>query len=397
MAWPRLLIAARIALASLASFSTLTGPVEIAHAQTTKKPSVRDELPPAARKDWDAALELFEARDYEKALVQFSRVYELSKHPKVLYNMGVCERQLLHYARAVEFFQRQLAEGAGKLTPKEEQDVKDTINVLSQFVSTLEVESSEPGATVYIGERAAGTTPLAKPLSVDVGPQRVVVRKDGFKDFVQDVAISRNKPEKIVAKLEPLKVTALVEVSAIGAPNASIWIDGIDRGPAPFRGQLELGRHTFRAQAPGFVTATQTTEVASTDPLKIQLALAEERHEGKVRIVARPAGAIIEIDQRVVGSTVWEGVLPTGGHQLRISKPGYADYVSDISLRDDQVRRIEATLTADKSKGVFLWATGAVAIVAGGAIASYFVFRREADPVQGTLAPYIVTTNYGLR
>jgi hypothetical protein len=398
MAWPRFatVLVAPIALTVFATSHQVWAQAAPA-APTAKKVSLREELPANARKDWDTALEFYDANDYAKALVQFQRVYELSKHPRVLFNIGVCERQQLHYARAVEYFRRELTEGAGKLSPKDEQDAKDLIAKLQEFLSTLEVESKEAGASVLLDDHQIGVTPMAKPVAVDVGPHKLLVKKDGFKDFVQDLSISRGKPEKVTVKLEPTKLTALVEVSAAGAGNATIWVDGIDRGPTPFRGQLELGRHTFRAHAPGFVDATQTSEVTSTDPLKIQLSLATERHEGKVRIVARPAGANIEIDQHVVGSTVWEGVLPTGGHQLRVTKAGYQDYVTDISLRDDQVRRIEASLVEDKSKGVFIWATGAVAVLAGGAIASYFVFKKSEDPVQGTLAPYIVNTSYRLK
>src|SRR5436309_2877201 len=71
-------------------------------AAQPKAHSLRDEIPPAVRPDWDAAIGLYETRDFAGALVQFQKVYELTKNPKVLQNVASCERAMLHYARAAE-------------------------------------------------------------------------------------------------------------------------------------------------------------------------------------------------------------------------------------------------------------------------------------------------------
>ena len=78
---------------------------------------VRAQLPEPARKAWDAAKQLAGASDYSGALVEFQRAYELSHNPRVLFNVGVTEKLLTHYARAVDAWEKELSEGAGKLTP----------------------------------------------------------------------------------------------------------------------------------------------------------------------------------------------------------------------------------------------------------------------------------------
>lgn len=370
----------------------------VAFAQTRgrpRPPTVREQLPDAARREWDAARELFDAQDYQGALVEYLRAYELSKNPRVLYNVGICEKNLRRYARALARFQQQLAEGAGKLSPEEEQNVKEAIAAIEPFVSTIEVTSNEPGAMLYIDGLEAGQTPFAGPIPIDVGPHQLRLHKPGFQDATQNVAIAGNAGAKVNFKLEPLVKTALVTVNVVGAPQAHVVVDGVDMGLAPFKGEVGAGRHTFEARAPGYVTARQTSEVRYKEPLEITLSLSAERHEARVRIVAKPEGATIEIDGKVVGSTTWEGVLPSGGHQLVVRKPGYDTYSTELALNDDQTRSVTVDLKPQRDSSWILWAAGTVAVVAGGAVASYFVFRpADPVPVTGTLNPGVVVANY---
>src|SRR5262249_31920931 len=72
----------------------------IASAQPKKK-TLRDELPPAAQSAWDDAIRAtgYNPPEWDKAAASFQQAYEISKNPKVLFNVAVCERNLFHYAR----------------------------------------------------------------------------------------------------------------------------------------------------------------------------------------------------------------------------------------------------------------------------------------------------------
>lgn len=392
-----LVVLAASALAAPAAAQPAAPGAPGAAAATAKVKPIREELAPDARKAWDAAVDLFTAKDFNGARVEFQRAYDLSKNPRVLYNVAVCERQSLHYARAIETFQKELAEGTGKVPPKDLEDIKQTIEVLKPYVASLDLKVAEPGATVSVDDAdVPGTTPLPKPIPIDVGKHTVKVRKDGFK--VASVEVEAHQGEGAIqreVKLEPLKVTVMATVDVTGATGASVWIDGVDMGPAPFKGQVEVGRHTVTARAPGFVAASQTSDVAAGQALALTLTLAPERHEGKVKIVARPEGAVIEVDQKVRGSSAWEGVLPTGGHQLRVSKTGYADYVTELTVRDDQTRTVDARLVEDKTRGLAFWATGAVVVIAATVITSVVVFKaKDPDPVQGSFDPGVVNSHF---
>ena len=373
---------------SLVLTVVLAAPSGFAAPKAPKPKTVREELPDAARKDWDAARDLLDTSDFAGALVEYQRAYEQSKNPRVLYNVAICEKNLRHYARAEATFKQELTDGAGRISPQEEADVKAAILALEPFVSTLEVTANEPGATLLIDGEEMGKTPFDKPVPIDVGPHELRLHKDGFVDGVQQVTIAGGAPAKAAFSIEPAVKKATVSVAVTGAPGASVVIDGIDMGQAPFKGEVVAGRHTFEARAPGFVPARQTTDVVYKEPLNIALDLAVERHEGHLRIESTPAEATIEIDGRVVGSGTWEGPLAAGGHQLIVKRSGFQTYTSEISVSDDQSRDVSATLVKEKGSNWVAWTIGTVLVVAGGGVAGYFLFQpNNQSPVVGDLSP----------
>ncbi len=382
-----LLVAVSLATASPVAFA------QPRKAPTAKVKAIRDELPDSARREWDAALDLYGNKDFKGAAVAFQRAYDLSKNPRVLFNLGVCYKSLGQYWRAASALREELAIGAGKLPPSEEADAKATLALYEEQTSTLEVTVNEPGATVYVDDIERGVTPLKEPLVVNTTSRTVKVRKDEFLDATQEVNLDRGKLTKITVTLQPRVKRSLVSIKVDGAAQASIFVDGTDMGPAPFKGEVVEGRHTFEARAPGFVTARQTSEVKNKEPLNLVLTLASERHMAKVRIVTQPPDASISIDGKTVGTGTWQGLLTSGtGHQLVARRAGYDVYTEEIVVKDDDSRSITAILPEESSRTWVWWTIGTLAVVGGGAVATYFVARQdEPKPIEGTVKPVGIT------
>ncbi|MCU0693650.1 MAG: PEGA domain-containing protein, partial [Polyangiaceae bacterium] len=307
---------------------------------------------------------------------------------------GVCDKNLARYARAVEIWNRQLREGASLLSSEEVETTRAAITAAEQFVSTVQITANVEGAVLLIDDETSGTTPFAAPVAIDVGRHVLRLRKQGYQDQTVEVTVAGGMAEQATFKLEPVLRTALVTVIVPGAPGASIFVDGTEMGPAPLKGELPVGRHTFEARAAGFVTARQTSDVVYQQPLDIILAMARERHEGKVRVRADEADAVITIDGKVVASGQWEGVLPAGGHQLTVRKPGFVTFTTDIALNHGQVRDVSVPMRMEEKGAAWVWWTaGTLAVVAGGAVAGYFVFRPTKEtPVTGTWNPGLLPT-----
>jgi hypothetical protein len=359
---------------------------------------VRTQLPDAARKAWDAAKQLAGASDFRGALVEFQRAYELSHNARVLFNVGVTEKLLTHYARAVDAWDKEQTEGAGQLTPAELQELKNAIAIVQQFVTTIDVTASEADATLAIDDYPVGKTPFAGPVRIDVGKHVLKLSKEGFVDAVEPVDVAAGARTPVAFKLEPLNKTALVAVTVGGAPTATVFVDGRDMGPAPFKGELSADRHTIEARSPGFVTVGQTVDVLYRQPMSLVLTLSQERHEGRLKVSA-PEGAAISIDERTVGTSTWDGVVSTtGGHQLVVTKPGYQTYSTEVFVADDQVREVSVPLNSEVKTSWVAWGVGTLLVVTGGIVAGYYVFRpSEPSPTPGTLTPPLTTASHGLR
>jgi hypothetical protein len=347
---------------------------------------VRSQLTENARKAWDAARQLAEAKDYKGALVELQRAYELSNNPRILFNVGALEKLLTHYARAVDAWDKELREGAGKLSPAEAGEARSSIAIVQQFVTTIDVTANESDATLFIDDYPVGKTPFAAPVRIDVGRRIVRLSKDGFVDASQTVDVSSGARTPLIFKLEPKNKTALVSVTVGGAPSATVFVDGKDMGPAPFKGELAAERHTIEARAPGFVTVGQTVDLLYKQPMSLVLSLSQERHEGRLKVTA-PDGAEIAVDARKVGSGTWEGVVSTtGGHQLVVTRPGFQTYSTEVFVADDQTREVNVPLNREVGTSWVAWGVGSLLVVTGGIVAGYFVFRPATEsPFVGTL------------
>jgi hypothetical protein len=366
----------------------------VAAAQPARPIDVRSQLPETARKAWDAAKQLAGASDYKGALVEFQRAYELSRDPRVLYNVGVTEKLLTHYARAVDAWEKELKEGTAELTPAEVQEIRSSIAIVQQFVTSIDVTANESDATLSIDDVPVGKTPFAGAVRIDVGKRTVKLSKEGFIDSVQTVDVASGSRMPVTFKLEPVTKTALVAITVGGAPSATVYIDGKDVGPAPFKGELTAERHTVEARSPGFVTVGQTVDVQYKQPMSLVLTLSAERHQGRLHVVA-PEGAEIALDQRAVGSGTWEGVVSTtGGHQLVVRKPGFQTYSTDVFVADDQTRDVNVTMNKEVGTSWVAWGIGSLIVVTGGIVAGYFIFQPANGPVaNGTLPPGYVPSS----
>lgn len=393
--------ACRIATVVLAALLTAHAPrPAAAQPRPAAAPpgDVRSQLPEPARRAWDAAKQLFGANDFKGALVEFQRAYDLSQNPRVLFNVGITEKSLTHYARAVDAWDKELREGAGKLTPAETSELKNAIDIVKQFVTTIDVTANEPDATLYIDDYAVGKTPFVGPVRIDVGKHTLKLTKDTFVDAVQQVDVASGQKTPVNFKLEPKSKTALVAVTVGGAPSATIFVDGKDMGPAPFKGELSAERHTIEARAPGFVTVGQTVDVQYKQPMSLVLSLSQERHEGRLKVTA-PEGSEIAVDEHKVGSGSWEGVVSTtGGHQLVVTKPGFQTYSTEVFVADDQTRDVNVPLNREVGTSWVAWGIGSILVVTGGIVAGYFVFKpADQSPYTGTFNPGLTTAGHAIR
>jgi hypothetical protein len=369
---------------------------QAAPPSAAKKSSIHDELTGDARDSWDRGLELFSRQRWDSAGAEFQRAYDLSRNPRVLFNVGACEKALSHYTKAIEIFKRELAEGAGKLTPEDETRLRDNISGLSDFVSTLVVEVNEPDATIIVDDETVGKSPMQKPVDVNIGRRKIVVQKPGYTQAGDTITVLGKTPAKLSLKIEPIIKTSLIEVNVQGAPSAIIKVDGKEVGTSPYKGRLTVSSdpHVITAEAPGFVPVSQPVTLKEGEPTTLTLALSREIAQGRMKIRAQPSGAIIELDGKFVGADVWEGPVGTQStHQVTVKKEGFYTWTHDIEVKPGQEKPVSVELNEDRHPSWVPWVVGTILVVGAGTVATYFIFApKDQEPVRGTLPPYTVQT-----
>jgi hypothetical protein len=123
----------------------------------------------------------------------------------------------------------------------------------------VKIESSPPGATIYIGDKSCmiGQTPWQGKLSP--GENSIMVELAGYElqTVTMKVARSRRLQQKFVAlvkKADPPKIEVKADADPKGVAGAQVWIDGEMKGQAPVIVTVNAGRHLLQLKKDGFET-----------------------------------------------------------------------------------------------------------------------------------------------
>ena len=388
--------ARRIALA--VSFTLVVPPAVASVPRTAwaqaRKP-IRDSLPLEARGHWDAGVALAQRKNWDGARSSFKAAYDVSKNPRVLFNLAVSEKELGRFAAALEYFKRELTEGKGQLFSDEESEIKAAISGLEKFVAHVTIDVSEKDADVYINDDKVDNSKLPGPITVQIGTVRIRAVKAGFAEATETISPAGGGNATVTLKLQPLVKTSRVNVSVVGPPNAIVKIDGKEVGPAPYAGQVVVTAdpHQFSAEAPGYVTTTQSAIVRDGETLNLTLQLAPEQEKGKLLVFAKPEGATIEIDGKPVGASRWEGPVDARTHQVVVKKQGFYTWSYDVDVPKGGERSVSATLNEDRNTSFVPWLIGT--IVVGTALVVGIVLLAtppDEQPADGTLSPFKLGT-----
>ena len=205
-----LLAALAISLATTSSFA------QPADDQSTDS----NEALEKAREHYQLAIELYQAGDYEQALVEFERAYKLSPNYRVLFNIGQTAITLRNYPLALRSFEQYLEDGGNNVPKDRQENVKSDIESLKRRVARIDVNVNEEGSEVLIDGEVTGVTPLEEPLMVNAGRHTILVRKRGWIEQRRSVTL---------AGAEIVNLTIELEEATSDSPVPLVWPPGGDR------------------------------------------------------------------------------------------------------------------------------------------------------------------------
>lgn len=308
-----------------------------AHAQSIPsppagKPTAADEA--TAKKSFETGLKLYGEGAFAEALVSFEQSYKLGGRPSALKNMAQCHRNLKHFVEAYEAYDQMLTLHEAALPAGDKAAVKQAIEELSVLTGTLLVAVTEADAEIEVGGKSAGKSPMAKPKRVAVAAHTVKVTKPNFAPFESTVNVGSQEAKKLDVKLEVEKRTGRLVVREQGARDVHIFIDGEDKGPAPFDGELSAGEHKVEAKSARFVAEARKIQIVAKE--RMDVVLDAQPLTGHLRITTVPATATIAVDNNIVGTGSWDGDLPEGSHRVEVTLGGQPSQVRDIVVTRGQ-------------------------------------------------------------
>ena len=202
-----------------------------------------------------------------------------------------------------------------------------------------------------------------------------------------DLDRDANKPS-VVALFDDVKKRLVGTLEVTADREASVFVDGALRGPAPLKRRVLAGAHSVRAlSADGFAEAIREGALVRGGETTT-LALTLELRTGTVSVVSEPAGAAVLLGGRRIATTpASELKLPAGRHTFDLVLEGHrrasllalVDPAAPARLRAKLLPVDDRPWWRKKRSYAYLSAAVSGALLAGGAIAGVLARSSEAE------------------
>lgn len=197
-----------------------------------------------------------------------------------------------------------------------------------------------------------------------------------------------------VGRLDQLFVDLRSRISTLdlhcSQPGARVLVRNKVVGVTPLKVlRLPAGAATLQLELDGFFPVRREIVLPAGGSLSVELALHARSRSSLLLVGTQPSGARVLVDGQSIGTSSprVELVLPAGTHQVSAEHEGYDQASVPVVLTAGSTRELTVPLqrTVPVTSRWWFW-TGAVLVVAGGAVATYALLsERPAD--HGSLAP----------
>jgi len=205
---------------------------------------------------------LFERGDHAGALTEMERVYELLEGSPnqyiVLYNLGRVYEELFQFDRAVQLYERFLAESPPEAANRAE--AQASLRTLERLLGTIVIRTNAEGAHVWIGDAEVGTAPSE--LRISAGHQVLELRADGYESVRREIDVVARGRLELDVPMAPLSAYHGLDQSIfLGTSIATgvVLVAGITLGTAALVMSNDAGACVDRVGCSIDIPATRQT------------------------------------------------------------------------------------------------------------------------------------------
>lgn len=189
---------------------------------------------------------------------------------------------------------------------------------------------------------------------------------------------------------------------SVNEPGATIVIDGETVGESPLAKPLALdsGTRAVKVEKAGFLPFQSSVVVNGGAAQTVEVKLQPHVKDGRIAVRASQADATILLDRQAVGTGTYSGIIPSGAHQLGVTKDGYKPYELSFNIAENGTRSFDVTL--EKKKGPLpVWAMIVGGVLVAGIATTVIVIAAKPENTRapipdGTFPPNkVVLTSFG--
>lgn len=142
--------------------------------------------------------------DYEAAIEQWTRAYELDARPLLQFNLSQAFERLGRLEDAIAAVERYLEHA----DPDDEHqaDARARLSALRERLArtSVRIVGGPEGATILIDGEDRGRTPRPDPIPVAPGSHRIVLRAEGYHELVSSVVIPAGQAIEVPVEMRPI-------------------------------------------------------------------------------------------------------------------------------------------------------------------------------------------------
>lgn len=277
----------------------------------------------------------FKKGEYVTALERFLASNRLVPNRNVVFNIALSYEALGRFADAYRYY---VDAKNGEQDARVLAEIDAAIERIAPRVAVLRIETSPPGATIYIDREDLGSRGRSpRPLAMPPGRYRVIAELPGY-ERAEVADVDATLGQETLVPLTLKRIVGTVRVAVRGASGAAVHVDEEDAPRAcvaPCALDLSPGRHTLYFARDGFQAAPLPIDVVAGKTLQVTATLSPLT--GSLVVHADERDALVEIDGRPMGFTpsVIQNV-PVGERRVRVSLHGFRPVERQVTVRAGQ-------------------------------------------------------------
>ncbi len=281
------------------------------------------------------------AKEWAKAQSEYQTANAATPSSDALDGLANAHYQQKHDSEAYVAYESWL-KTYGAANPGKKRAAEARLKELEAKTGLLAIDAAESGATITVDDKPSGTTPLAAPLRLAVGPHRTRVTKEGFVPFDQAPNVAAGTTATVHVKLEAQTTKGRLSVREKAGKAIRVFVDGVDMGEAPWVGEVEAGPHEVRGRSGAMTAVAEKVTVERGKTRDVELVASASY--ATLKAGTSDGKGLIYLDDKLVGEGTFASDVPSGPHSLRITREGYDPFEETIDLKEKETLARTITL-----------------------------------------------------